>query len=87
MNLKKIVLPFALLLSLSSCITSHIEDINGKDDYTLATLTHEDVLAEIKSSIKANSIMNYVMNANESYFLMIAGESCHFEIKYSFVRK
>ena len=42
---------------------------------------------EIKSSIKANSIMNYVMNANESYFLMIAGESCHFEIKYSFVGK
>ena len=42
---------------------------------------------EIKSSIKANSIMNYVMNANESYSLMIAGESCHFEIKYSFVGK
>ena len=45
--MKKILSIFtllALLLSLASC--SHIEDTNGPDDYSLVSLTDEDILAK-----------------------------------------
>ncbi len=48
-----LLLIMPMLLVLSSC--SHIDDLNGEDDYTLATLTDEDIINK-NNSVSSFSI-------------------------------
>lgn len=43
MKVKKILLSLLVSLSLSSCM-SHYEDLNGPDDYSLNTITDENII-------------------------------------------
>ena len=56
--MKKIFFIFMLflVLTLSSC--SHIEDTNGPDDYSLVTLTEDDILNRPNSTITVGTIQS-----------------------------
>ena len=55
--MKKFLIIFILLfcVTLSSCKLGHIEDTNGEEDFTLSTLTKEDVFT-YKSNITVGTV-------------------------------
>ena len=57
--MKRFFLLILLIISISTlCSCSHIEDKNGIEDYSLTTISEQDILDNKYSQIKTNSIMN-----------------------------
>ena len=57
--MKRFFLLILLIISISTlCSCSHIEDKNGIEDYSLTTISKQDILDNKYSQIKSNSIMN-----------------------------
>ena len=58
--MKKIIfiISLILLINLSGC--SHVEDINGPDDYSLATYTDDDILNGIRSTTTIGTLTTRV---------------------------
>jgi hypothetical protein len=63
--MKKILFIILSCLALTSCTYKHIEDTNGVDNYSLVTLTDDDITNNVSSYVATLSSQIYINGINK----------------------
>lgn len=76
----KLIITLFICIFLTGCFGSHIEDLNGETDYSLSTLTQNDLIGGTKTSIIAGNLTTSTNNKFKQKVKKMSGVSQLFEL-------
>ena len=76
----KLIMILFICMFLTGCFGSHIEDFNGETDYSLSTLTQNDLIGGTKTSIIAGNLTTSTNKKFKQKVKKMSGVSLLFEL-------
>ena len=76
----KLIMILFICMFLTGCFGSHIEDLNGETDYSLSTLTEENLISGSNTSIVAGSVITSTNKKFKQKVKKMSGVSLLFEL-------